>query len=71
MKLNRYMSLIPVVRLGSSDVEDQVRQAVASVTLEGLQPSNRSVQLARFVASGQMSTEQAITALRDFYARRH
>jgi len=59
-----------IVRLGRKEANDQVRQAVASVTLEGLRPSKRSVQLAHFVAVGQISSEQAIEALRGYYARR-
>lgn len=58
-----------VARLGSCDVEDQVRQAVACITLDGLQPSKYSIQLARSVAEGEISSEQAISALRDLYGR--
>lgn len=58
-----------VARLGSGDAEDQVLQAVACIKLDGLQPSKYAIQLARSVAEGEISSEQAISALRDLYNR--
>ena len=57
-----------ITRLGLQDVDDQVRQAIANVTLEGLQPSEQSVLLARAVASGELSAEEALDKLRSMYA---
>lgn len=57
-----------ITRLGLQDVDDQVRQAIANVTLEGLQPSKQAVLLARAVASGAISTEEALNKLRSMYA---
>lgn len=50
-------------RLGSGDPEDQVRQAMANVTLEGLKPSKQSVELAYSVASGEITTDDAVNQL--------
>jgi len=69
MKKVRNLSRTPRIgRLGRIDVDDQVRQAIANVTLEGLRPSDQSVSLARAVATGSMSTEEALNALRGMYA---
>jgi predicted thioesterase len=57
-------------RLGSADVGEQVRQAIAHVTLEGLRPSRQSISLARSVAAGEMDTEKAIIQLRGYHGRR-
>ena len=54
-------------RIGSSDVEDQVQQAVASVLLSGLKPSQTSIDLARAVAKGKMTTDTAIELLKMKY----
>ena len=48
-------------RIGSADPEAQVRQAMANITLEGLKPSTLSVKLAHAVASGKITTNEAIS----------
>jgi len=52
-----------VRRLGSTDINDQVQNALANVTLEGLQPSQRAIGLARSVALGRMSADDAVQAV--------
>ncbi|MCP3850561.1 MAG: antitoxin VbhA family protein [Gammaproteobacteria bacterium] len=47
-------------RIGSAEPELQVRQAMANTTLEGLKPSAMSVKLAHAVASGKITTDDAI-----------
>ena len=54
-------------RLGSAKAEDQVRQAMANVTLEGLKPSKLSVKLAHSVASGKITTDEAVNQLISSY----
>jgi hypothetical protein len=51
-------------RLGSEDVEDRVRQAVASVRLSGLEPSQESIELVRSLADGKLTPDEAIKKLR-------
>ena len=69
MKNRPYIAMpAKITRLGLHDVDDQVRQAIANVTLEGLQPSEQAVLLARAVASGELSTEEALNMLRSMYA---
>lgn len=69
MKKPRYIAMpTQITRLGLQDPDDQVRQALANVTLEGLQPSTQSVLLARSVATGSLSTEEALNQLRGMYA---
>jgi|GEM_PF-3100207 len=58
-----------VGRLGSNKPEDQVRQAMANVTLEGLKPSGLSVKLAHSVALGNITTDQAVNQLISSYGR--
>ena len=48
-------------RIGSAEPEAQVRQAMANITLEGLKPSVMSVKLAHAVASGKITTNDAIS----------
>lgn len=50
-------------RLGSAKPDDQIRQAMANVTLEGLKPSKLSVKLARSVASRKLTTDEAVNQL--------
>ena len=57
-----------VVRLGRADAGDQVKQAAASVTLEGIRPSKHSISLARAVADGEMTTDDAVGSLHGLYA---
>jgi hypothetical protein len=69
MKNRPYIAMpAKITRLGLLDVDDQVRQAIANVTLEGLQPSEQAVLLERAVASGAISTEEALNKLRSMYA---
>ena len=58
---------IQVYRIGSADVEDQVRQAIANVTLSGLNPSKQSIALTRAIAKGNITTEEAVIELTNFY----
>jgi len=58
---------IQVDRIGSPDVDCQVGQAVANVTLDGLQPSKQSIALTRAVAESDMTTEDAISQLTELY----
>lgn len=67
MKTTCSHSPFKVTRLGLADADDQVRQAVASVTLEGLKPTERSVDLVRAVATGKMTGDVALEKLRGFY----
>jgi len=71
MEKQHYMAIpAKVERLGLEDVDDQVRQAVANVTLDGLRPSEQAIQLARCVANGSLSIEEALSKLRSMYAVR-
>ncbi len=54
-------------RLGSARPEDQVRQAMANITLEGLKPSQLSLKLAFSVASGKITTDEAVKLVIDSY----
>ena len=56
-----------ISRIGLSDPDDQVRQAIASVTLSGLKPTERAVELVRAVATGKMTRETALNEMRDWY----
>lgn len=56
-------------RLGSVNTEDQVRQAVSSATLEGLKPSQQSIDLMKAVATGKMTGEAALASLRGYHGR--
>ncbi|MEJ1374060.1 MAG: antitoxin VbhA family protein [Candidatus Sedimenticola sp. (ex Thyasira tokunagai)] len=67
--MNRPESPFKIVHLGSTDVDDQVCQAVASATLEGLKPTQRAIDLVQDVAAGKMSGDDALTKLRGYYAR--
>ncbi len=58
-----------MTRLGRASVEDQVRQAVASVSLEGLKPTDRAVELVRAIASGEITGETALNSLRGYHGR--
>jgi len=53
--------------IGSSDVEDQIRQAVAIISLDGLHPSKRSISLVRAVAKGEMMAKDAVRELNKIY----
>lgn len=70
MKIQHHNIQSKVTRLGSGDIEDQVNQAIAYITLDGLQPSDYAIHLAYDVAMNLKSTEEAIAALHDFYACR-
>ena len=59
--------LTPVTRLGSADVNDQVRQASANVRLEGLRPHKQALPLAHAIASGEVSTASAIEQIHAWY----
>lgn len=48
-------------RIGSAEPDDQVRQAMTNITLEGLKPSAMSVKLAHAVAAGKITTDDAIS----------
>ena len=61
--------LFQLKRLGSPDVEDQVRQAVANIRLEGLQVSARTLTLLREVASGEKTYEMARAEIRSWHDR--
>lgn len=63
------IKVIQTLRLGSAVASEQVRQAVANVTLEGLRPSSHSLSLAHAVASGAMTADDAVAQLRAVYAR--
>ncbi len=57
-----------ITRLGSVHIEEQVRQAVASVSLERLKPTDRAVELVRAIVSGEMTGEAALNSLRAHYS---
>ena len=67
MKLFNKKPISLIRRLGSNIPEDQVRQAMANITLEGLKPSDLSVKLAHDVATGNITTEQAVDQLISSY----
>jgi len=69
MKANQALSPTRVTRLGILDTEDQVRHAVASATLEGLRPSQQSIDLVRAFAAGDMTGEDVLNSLRSYYGR--
>lgn len=54
-------------RIGLSDPDDQVRQAIASVTLSGLKPTERSIELLKEVVYGKMTGDEALEKLHSFY----
>ena len=56
-----------IERLGSGKPEDQVFQAMANITLEGLKPSQLSQKLAFSVASGKITTNEAVKLVIDSY----
>ncbi len=56
-----------IARLGTSNPDDQVRQAVASATLSGRKPSGRAIELIRDVADGKMTGEAALATMRSWY----
>ena len=51
-------------RIGLSDPDDQVRQAIASVTLSGLEPTEESIELLKAVVHGKMTGDEALDKLR-------
>jgi hypothetical protein len=53
-----------ISRIGLSDPEDRVRQAIASVTLSGLKPSEESIELLKAVVYGKMTGDEALEKLR-------
>jgi hypothetical protein len=56
-------------RIGLSDPDDQVRQAIASVTLSGLKPTERSIELLKAVVYGKMTADEALERLRSSYQK--
>ena len=56
-----------IARLGSAHAEEQVRQAVASVSLERLKPTERAVELVWAIASGEITGKAALNSLRARY----
>ncbi len=56
-------------RLGRINTEDQVRQALSSATLEGLKPSQQSIDLVKAIAAGKITREVALTSLRGYHGR--
>ena len=51
------------------DREDQVEQALASVRMEGLEPSDAVKDIARRYADGQLTLEQMGEQIREWNAR--
>lgn len=58
---------INISRIGSSDPADQLRQAIASVLLSGLKPTERSIELLKAVVYGKMTGDEALEKLHRFY----
>lgn len=56
-----------VSRLGLSDPDDQIRQAIASVTLSGLRPTEAAIELLKAVVHGNMTSDEALEKLRSRY----
>lgn len=56
-----------VSRIGHSDPDDQVRQAIASVVLSGLKPTEISIELLKAVVHGKMTGDEALDKLRSIY----
>ncbi|MES9903359.1 MAG: antitoxin VbhA family protein [Sedimenticola sp.] len=69
MRKQRPTTRFKVKRLGSPDANDQVRHAVANVTLEGFKLSSEAIKLAKDVATGAVSTQEAVNKLCGQYAR--
>lgn len=57
------------VRLGSINTSVRVQQAVANITLEGLQPSLQAVELTHKLASGDITANEAVTILCRLYGQ--
>jgi len=69
MKTTRQQLRLKNICLGSAEADDQVRQAITSASLEGLKPTQRSIELVRDVATGKKSGDEALMTLRGYYAR--
>lgn len=54
--------------IGSKNVEKRMAQATSSVTLESLKPSERAINLVRSMVTGELSSKDALSTLRDYYA---
>jgi hypothetical protein len=57
----------PRVRLGSTDPSDRVREALANVRLDGLNPSPRAIELAYAVAVGSLTADEAVAEICSCY----
>ncbi len=69
MKKSPTQSAFNVSASGSVDIQNQIRQAVANATLEGLMPSEHSIDLIRAVASGHITGEAALNSLHCYHGR--
>ena len=50
-------------RVRTETIDSKVRRAVANITLEGVRPSATSIALARQVASGKLTGDEAVLML--------
>ena len=64
MKYNRHIN---ISRISNSDERDQFIQAVVNITLSGLRPGYSAIKLVIAVAKDEMTAEEAIKKLIDFY----
>lgn len=56
-----------ILRIGSDDVEERVRQAICNVRLSGLNPSQEAIELVRSVAEGRVTPDEAVKKLMEKY----
>ena len=58
------------VRLGSPDPADRIRQSMANVRLEGLNPNPKTAAIVQAMAEGSLAPEAAIRQICSWYVRR-